>query len=1326
MKKHLFTLFALLGFLPLYAQDTTQLTAEEMFTFELCTGGVTITGLQDSFTWSGGDLKLDIPATINGVPVVAIGKNAFADCSSLTSVVIPEGVTSIGEYAFVECSSLTSVTIPEGVMSIGVGAFRCTRIQSLTLPASLESLDASVFACTPSIRKVEFEGATPPTIINGTVFKFLDAEGWGNPQQPLYVVYPSTSEKWVSSVVEGEWMGVKAISSVEPKPAGFRTLVEDGTVTIAGRYDPVEDVEIPALIEGLPVTRIIAHAFAFDKTLRTLKLPHSLKEIKHNAFDYCENLQTVDFGEGVRFIREEAFLCCKSLTTIVLPQSLEQLEGLAFAECSAIETVFFNSMDCEVLKNKDGAPFAGCYEDGESSGGMLTLNLTVREGHLLSTTSLENLKTTGWPDWEELKDQNPWCSARYYANLITSAEVENDIFTSTGTANGLMITGFKDGVTPPKTLVIPRYIGTTKITAISDEAFESAFGKEYVETIVISDSVTAFEGYGAFDCFPSVREVHIGSGLTTYPYGQFGRSGNLATITVPHDNEFFKVVDGALLSKDETILYIVPATVTSFTIPDTVTRLYDCAFASNYLIKEVTIPVNVKTIDPFAFENGAPITFVVPQEHAYFSTDENGALYNKKKTNLVIARANANGTFEMPNTVTTICDSAFTGDSRLKTIVIPDSVKAIGECAFSSCEALESIVIGAGVTTIRANVLEYCGKLTTITFRGAPATTVDENAFICDDNPISATGIYSPLVTKWKNAIVDGKWNGLTMRPDEPEVVVPSLTLATVGEGEGVLTGAKSYTVDKMVTLKAKAAANSLFAGWYTDSACTEPYTDKKVDSRTPSITFTPTAEKVYTLYGKFIPLTEENDANPLKITWREGDDEVAYDAVYDVDEPVNLTVTVDSKALPKVVAKGLPKGLKWNSKTFTITGKPTTPGVYIVTMTATNTQVKKGTPQTFKMRINNVNDLFGEDYDDVDTVIEVNAGLDADDLALPAALVAAIKANEAKVKGLPSGLKWNAKKGCFEGWVKTVKAGKEFYTVTFSVGKVVTTLTFKVNNQIGLDVALEEKTYTVYCGEKTELNAVSAALTVCYDDDKKHELDIENLTVKATGLPKGLSLKYNKSAQAYEITGTTKATAGSYPLTLSVTDKRLKLKQEKVTGLTIEVEDVPGELAGDFYAMDVENGLYVAINRPKGLGGKAVIETGAKKYTLSFCASLEEDTTYHAYYKKGTRISDNLPAIDLTDGKMKITLPDGTEVELPYEKKVAPSSDLVRKNEPCDLTEYGFTDATLSIDKKGAVTVKAKNEANKKVTLKGVLLEEETIYLFAKPNTFVKYSLID
>ena len=70
------------------------------------------------------DANVKIPPTYNGLPVTSIDDSAFRDCSSLTSVVIPDSVTSISDYAFRDCSSLTSVVIPDSVTSIGTCAFQ--------------------------------------------------------------------------------------------------------------------------------------------------------------------------------------------------------------------------------------------------------------------------------------------------------------------------------------------------------------------------------------------------------------------------------------------------------------------------------------------------------------------------------------------------------------------------------------------------------------------------------------------------------------------------------------------------------------------------------------------------------------------------------------------------------------------------------------------------------------------------------------------------------------------------------------------------------------------------------------------------------------------------------------------------------------------------------------------------------------------------------------------------------------------------------------------------------------------------------------------------
>ena len=89
-------------------------------------GTLTISGSGDMYDfdesaspWKG----LDIQTVVFDGDVTSFGAAAFAHCSKLTSITIPNGVTSIGDYAFLSCSNLTSITIPNSVTSIGSYAF---------------------------------------------------------------------------------------------------------------------------------------------------------------------------------------------------------------------------------------------------------------------------------------------------------------------------------------------------------------------------------------------------------------------------------------------------------------------------------------------------------------------------------------------------------------------------------------------------------------------------------------------------------------------------------------------------------------------------------------------------------------------------------------------------------------------------------------------------------------------------------------------------------------------------------------------------------------------------------------------------------------------------------------------------------------------------------------------------------------------------------------------------------------------------------------------------------------------------------------------------
>ena len=115
--------------------------------------------------YNGTDESVSVPSQLGGCNVTDIGDGAFSDCTSLTSITIPNGVTSIGWNAFSDCTSLTSVVIPDGVTSIDDSTFYgCTSLTSITIPDSVTSIGEHAINSERDFRKTQQK--TPNNIEN--------------------------------------------------------------------------------------------------------------------------------------------------------------------------------------------------------------------------------------------------------------------------------------------------------------------------------------------------------------------------------------------------------------------------------------------------------------------------------------------------------------------------------------------------------------------------------------------------------------------------------------------------------------------------------------------------------------------------------------------------------------------------------------------------------------------------------------------------------------------------------------------------------------------------------------------------------------------------------------------------------------------------------------------------------------------------------------------------------------------------------------------------------------------------------------------------------
>jgi len=101
--------------------------------------------------------------------LTSVGTAAFWNCSSLTSVVLPDSLTQLGDDVFDGCTSLTSVVLPDSLTHMGMGAFsKCSSLTSVVFPGSLTELGDTAFARCSSLTSVVFPNSL--TVLGDAAF----------------------------------------------------------------------------------------------------------------------------------------------------------------------------------------------------------------------------------------------------------------------------------------------------------------------------------------------------------------------------------------------------------------------------------------------------------------------------------------------------------------------------------------------------------------------------------------------------------------------------------------------------------------------------------------------------------------------------------------------------------------------------------------------------------------------------------------------------------------------------------------------------------------------------------------------------------------------------------------------------------------------------------------------------------------------------------------------------------------------------------------------------------------------------------------------------
>ena len=144
--------------------------------------------------------------------------------------------------------------------------------------------------------------------------------------------------------------------------------------------------------------------------------------------------------------------------------------------------------------------------------------------------------------------------------------------------------------------------------------------------------------------------------------------------------------------------------LSNIVIPDSVASIGKEAFSYCISLESISIPKSVICLNDNPFVDWDGKLECLSPDFIY----EDDILFNKDKSRIISFRNQNIKSYVIPNSVTSIGDSAFWGCRSLSDIVIPSSVTSIGDCAFWDCSSLSDIIIPSSVTSIGDSAFEGC------------------------------------------------------------------------------------------------------------------------------------------------------------------------------------------------------------------------------------------------------------------------------------------------------------------------------------------------------------------------------------------------------------------------------------------------------------------------------------------------------------------------------------------------------------------------------------------------------------------------------------------
>ena len=233
-----------------------------------------------------GAIRVEIPETYQGIPVVAISSGAFASSIHLKSVELPNSLKYIGNHAFNDCSNLESINIPESLEYLGSQAFDgCDKLPLTEYNGALYlGNESAPYTILMSAKDTKFDG----TCTVHTDTKIINELAFADCTEIDKIIIPN-GIRYIGSdafefCLELEYTTYESVKYLGNENNPYLVCVDVNAKRSSVSYTIHEDTKI-----------IAPAAFAGCDKLETVNIPNGLKTIGEYAFDDCPKIKRIEF-----------------------------------------------------------------------------------------------------------------------------------------------------------------------------------------------------------------------------------------------------------------------------------------------------------------------------------------------------------------------------------------------------------------------------------------------------------------------------------------------------------------------------------------------------------------------------------------------------------------------------------------------------------------------------------------------------------------------------------------------------------------------------------------------------------------------------------------------------------------------------------------------------------------------------------------------------------------------------------------------------------------------------------------------------------------------